>query len=124
MILAGSTAPAGGTEAPTLRQLIGQKLFVRMDGTRPSASLLARARRGEIGGVIIHGFNFHSATDLRAITGDLQRAAAAGGQPTLLIAVDQEGGPVKVVPWIPPTVSPRQIGALGSGSTAEGARPG
>jgi beta-N-acetylhexosaminidase len=98
--------------------MIGQKLVVRMDGTRPSASLLARARRGQIGGVIIHRFNFDSATDLRAISSALQGAAASGGQPQLLIAVDQEGGPVKVVPWIPPTVSPRRMGTNASGATA------
>jgi beta-N-acetylhexosaminidase len=118
MALAGSAAPATDTPAPTLQQLIGQKLFVRMDGRSPSASLLTRARRGEIGGVIIHGFNFDSADELRAITGSLQRAATAGGQPPLLIAVDQEGGPVKVVPWIPPSVSPRQMGKQGSSTTA------
>src|SRR6185503_5375639 len=32
--------------APTLAQLIGQKLMVKMSGTTPSASLLARARAG------------------------------------------------------------------------------
>jgi beta-N-acetylhexosaminidase len=114
----GDAAPAERSGTPTLLQLIGQKLVVRMDGRRPTASLLARARRGRIGGVIIHGFNFDSPADLRAITGALQRAAAAGGQPPLLIAVDQEGGPVKVVSWIPPSVSPREIGASGSGATA------
>jgi beta-N-acetylhexosaminidase len=116
--VSGPLAPASNSRAPTLQQLIGQKLVVRMDGRRPSASLLAHARRGEIGGVIVHRFNFDSAADLRAITGRLQRAAAAGRQPPLLIAVDQEGGPVKVVPWIPPSISPRQMGALGSVGTA------
>lgn len=59
-----STTSACGDRAaaPTLEQLIGQKLVVRMDGRTPSTSLLARAaRRGEIGGVIVHGFNFSSA---------------------------------------------------------------
>jgi len=42
-----------------------------MDGARPTAFLLARARLGQIGGVIIHGFNFDSGGDLRAITGSL-----------------------------------------------------
>jgi beta-N-acetylhexosaminidase len=118
MAVSGSAAPAARSPAPTLQQLIGQKLVVRMDGTTPSAPLLARARLGQIGGVIIHGFNFDSAADLRAITRRLQGAATAGGQPPLLIAVDQEGGPVKVVPWIPPSVSPRQMGAVGSVGTA------
>jgi len=116
--LSGSAAPASSSQAPTLPQLVGQKLVVRMDGTTPSRSLLARARSGQIGGVIVHGFNFRSPAGLRAITTRLQRAAASGGQPPLLIAVDQEGGPVKTVSWIPPTLSPRQVGALGSGATA------
>lgn len=117
-MLSGSAVPATGSRAPTLQRLIGQKLVVRMDGTTPSPSLLARARRGQIGGVIIHRFNFRSPGELRAITGKLQRAAASGGQPPLLVAVDQEGGPVKVVSWVPPTVSPRQIGASGSNGMA------
>jgi len=103
---------------PPLPQLIGQKLVVRMDGTRPSASLLARARRGQIGGVILHGFNFATASQLRSIAITLQQAAAAGGRPKLLIAVDQEGGPVKTVRWAPPTRSPQQMGASGSSATA------
>jgi beta-N-acetylhexosaminidase len=115
--MSGSAAPADGSRAPTLQKLIGQKLVVRMDGSRPSASLLRRARLGQIGGVIVHRTNFSSAAGLRAITGTLQRAAAAGGQPPLLVAVDQEGGPVKTVSWIPPSLSPRQMGALGSGTT-------
>ena len=116
LALSGSARTA--SPAPTLQQLIGQKLVVRMDGTRPSASLLARARLGQIAGVIVHGSNFDSPAGLRAVTRRLQRAASSGGQPPLLIAVDQEGGPVKTVPWIPPTLSPPQMGALGSGKTA------
>jgi len=116
--LTGSAAPAGVSRAPTLPQLVGQKLVVRMDGTTPSRSLLARARLGQIGGVIVHRSNFNSAAGLRAVTGKLQRAAASGGQPPLLIAVDQEGGPVKTVSWIPPTLSPQQMGTQRSGATA------
>ena len=113
-VMSGPASPAAESRAPTLQQLIGQKLVVRMDGTTPSASLIARARLGQIGGVIIFRNNFRSRGDLRAITSRLQRAAASGGQPPLLVAVDQEGGPVKVVPWIPPTLSPQQMGVTGS----------
>jgi beta-N-acetylhexosaminidase len=106
--------------------MIGQKLVVSMDGTTPSASLLRRARQGRIGGVLIHRSNFGSAARLRAVTRSLRRAAAAGGQPRLLIAVDQEGGSVKTVPWIPPTLSAPQMGARGSSQTArrQGRRTG
>lgn len=120
-------APSAGSDAPpTTAQLIGQKLVVSMQGTTPSRSLLARARRGRIGGVLIHSFNFSTATQLEAIARKLQRAAAEGGQPQLLIAVDQEGGSVKTISWIPPTLSPPQMGAIGSSEVArrQGRRTG
>ena len=130
LLLAASPlgAPVGARAAtgPTLQQLIGQKLVVSMDGTKPSASLLTRAKRGKIGGVIIHSTNFASAAGLRGIATQLQQAAASGGQPPLLIAVDQEGGPVKTIKWIAPTISPRRMGELGSSDVArrQGRRPG
>ena len=90
----------------------------------PSASLLGRARRGEIGGVIIHRFNFGSSARLRATAAALRRAAASGGRPRLLIAVDQEGGSVKTVPWLPPTRPPAMSARLRTpGSTAEARAP-
>lgn len=109
-VVAGA-APARETAAPTLGQLVGQKLVVTMQGTTPSASLLARVRRGEVGGVIIHGFNFRTTVGLRRITRSLQAAAAAGGGPKLLISVDQEGGDVKTVSWAPPSLAPAQMGS-------------
>ncbi|HKG42772.1 MAG TPA: glycoside hydrolase family 3 N-terminal domain-containing protein [Gaiellaceae bacterium] len=120
---AAAVAPAlaRAPSAPTLEQLVGQKLVVSMSGTAPSASLLARARRGDIGGVIVHSFNFSSRVRLAAIARTLQRAAAAGGRPRLLIAVDQEGGSVKTIPWIPPTVRPA---LMGSSVRQQGVRTG
>ena len=114
--IAPATAPASA--APSLQHLIGQKLVVSMDGHTPSASLLDRARRGRVGGVLIHGWNFSSAAELENIAAKLQEAAAEGGQPPLLIAVDQEGGQVKTISWIPPTLSPPEMGNLGSTDTA------
>jgi beta-N-acetylhexosaminidase len=116
--LAWPTAPAAEAAAPSLAQLVGQKLVVAMAGTTPDADLLLRIHRGEVGGVILYGRNITSAAALRALTAKLQGAAAAGGQPRLLIATDQEGGSVKRVPWAPPTLSPPQMGALGSASVA------
>jgi len=50
----------------------------------------------------------------------LRGAAAAGGQRPLLIAVDQEGGSIKRIPWAPPTLSPPEIGRTGSTAVARG----
>ncbi|HSB38937.1 MAG TPA: glycoside hydrolase family 3 N-terminal domain-containing protein [Gaiellaceae bacterium] len=106
-----ATAPARDSAGPALAQLVGQKLVVSMNGTSPSASLLRRVRRGEVGGVIVHRFNFGSEAQLRRITSTLQGAAAAAGRPRLLIAVDQEGGGVKTVPSAPPTLAPVHMGS-------------
>src|SRR6476619_2702748 len=118
-VAAVSTAPGEARSSPAPAELGGQKLVVSMNGKSPSASLLARARLGQIGGVIVHSWNFTSAASLRSFTSRLQQAAAAGGQPPLLVGVDQEGGPFKTISWIPPSVSPRQLGALHSGTRAE-----
>ena len=121
LILAAAAQPiehARAAEVPTLALLIGQKLVVRMTGTTPSAGLLARAQAGEIGGVILFSWNVVSPEQVANLTAQLQAAAAAGGQPPLLIATDQEGGNVKRIPWAPPTLSPPQMGAIGSATTA------
>ena len=65
-----------------MAQLIGQKLVVRMEGTTPSADLLGRIRRGEVGGVILFSFNITTPAALVALTGKLQAAALAGGGAT------------------------------------------
>jgi beta-N-acetylhexosaminidase len=113
-----SSAGAATSATPSLAQLVGQKLMVRMVGTTPSASLLARVKAGQVGGVILFGDNISSASQVRALTSKLRAAAAAGGQPPLLISTDQEGGSVKRIPWIAPTLSPPQMGAIGLTSTA------
>src|SRR4051794_38435162 len=106
-------ASPSANAAPSLRHLIGEKLVVSMDGTAPSPSLLDRARRGRIGGVLIHGYNFSSAAQLTSITTKVQRAAADGGRPPLLVAVDQGGGSGETVSRIPPTPSAPRMGGRG-----------
>jgi beta-N-acetylhexosaminidase len=113
-----TTATTATTATPTLAHLIGQKLVIRMDGTTPSASLLARISHGEIGGIILFGFNITTRTALIALTAKLQATAKAGGQPPLLIAVDQEGGSIKRIPWAPPTLSVPQMGRIDSTTVA------
>jgi beta-N-acetylhexosaminidase len=115
---APASADAASVLAPTPSQLVGQKLMVAMSGTTPSAAILGRIQRGEIGGVVLFGANITTASQLSALTSKLQAAAKTGGQPSLLIATDQEGGSVKRVSWIPPTLSPPQMGSNGSASTA------
>jgi beta-N-acetylhexosaminidase len=123
LALVGGAGPAPATTdaaAPTIAQLIGQKLVVAMDGTTvPSAALLGRIARGEVGGVILFGRNITTPAALTALTKQLHDAAAKAGRPRLLIMTDQEGGSIKRVPWAPPTLSPPQMGASGSTATAK-----
>lgn len=111
--------PVPSDDGPTLAQLVGQKLVVRMDGATPSADLLGRIARGEVGGVILFGPNVTTPAALVALTGQLRDAAVAGGQPALMIAVDQEGGPIKRIKWAPPTLSVPQMGDDGTAATAQ-----
>ncbi len=113
-----SAATAATVAAPSLARLIGQKLVIRMDGTLPSASLLGRIGRGEVGGVILFGSNLTTPTALVELTTTLQAAATAGGQSRLLIAVDQEGGSIKRIGGAPPTLSAPQMGRIDSTSVA------
>ena len=98
--------------APTLRELVGQRLIVAMRGARPSDALLQRIEEGSIGGVILFGGNIVSPGQLRALTARLQEVARAAGRPPLLIATDQEGGRVRRVPWAGPQASAQEAGSL------------
>jgi beta-N-acetylhexosaminidase len=111
-------APTPSADRPSLAALVGQKLIIRMTGTTPTAALLDRIRLGQIGGVILFGSNVESADQVAALTRQLQATAREGGRPPLLISTDQEGGPIMRIPWAPPTLSPPEMGALGSTTTA------
>jgi beta-N-acetylhexosaminidase len=118
---AGSAAPSSRpTPAPapggaTLGQRIGQRLIVAMAGRTPSAALLGRARRGEIGGVVLFRRNVSTPAALHAAIASLQQAAREGGQPPLLVMVDQEGGAIRTIPWAPPALT---AAAMGEHTTA------
>jgi beta-N-acetylhexosaminidase len=104
-----------------LSQLVGQHLMGTFTGTRPSAELLSRIERGRLGAVILRGQNISSASSLRTTIAELQRAAQAGGQPPLLVAIDQEGGSVKRLASAPPYQSAAELGASGDGAQARAA---
>jgi beta-N-acetylhexosaminidase len=91
-------SPAGATIS--VPHMVGQRFMVGLREAAPSPRLLADARRGEIGGVVV--FTDESTpAQVKSATAALRRAAAAGHNPPLLIATDQEGGPVKRLPGPP-----------------------
>jgi beta-N-acetylhexosaminidase len=132
----GESAPEGPTEASIPPQcegsgakawasLAGQRIVVRTDGT-PGASLLRRAKAGEIAGVIVFPGEGAEGERIESGLGALQRAAREGGQPPLIVATDQEGGPVKRFAAAPPQRSPYDLGRGGEPTEArlEGAATG
>jgi beta-N-acetylhexosaminidase len=107
---------------PSAAKLLGQRIMVGLPGTFPDGTLLRRIRNGEVGAVILFAANISSRGQLTSLIRALQGAAHAGRNPSLLIAVDQEGGQVKRLPNGPPDLAPPQIAA--TGSTAVAAREG
>lgn len=107
LCLAATASDASPAASPSVAQMAGQLLVVRMTGRTPSPSFLARIRSGQIGGVVLYGENY-GANGPTLLIRRLQRAAAQGGQPRLLIAIDQEGGSVKRLAG-PPTVAPSEM---------------
>ena len=97
--------------ASDVEHAVGQMLMTHMSGLAASPRLLGRIRRGEVGSLILYGENIDSDRQVLRLTRSLQRAAAAGGNPPLLIGTDQEGGSVKRLPGAPPTISARQMGS-------------
>lgn len=90
-------------------RLLGQRIVVGMPGTTADSVLLAQVRDGHVGGVILFARNIASSSQVKALVGSLQQAAREGGNPPLLIAVDQEGGSVTRIPLAPPSLSPPQM---------------
>jgi beta-N-acetylhexosaminidase len=99
---------------PSLGKLVGQSIMGSMTGTVPSRSLLGRVRRGELGGVILFGYNIVNVRQVRSLVSKLQQAAHAGDNPPLLIATDQEGGPVRRLANGPPFQSAQTMGSSDS----------
>jgi beta-N-acetylhexosaminidase len=106
-VAAGSASPS--SQLP-LDRLVGQTVMSALSGTTPSVPLLARVRRGEIGGIILFGGNIATKPQVRALVARLQEAARTGGNPPLLIATDQEGGDVRRFHSGPPFDSAAAMG--------------
>ena len=72
----------------------GQIMSVAFHGTKITAHVERMIRERHVGGVVLFKENFDDAASLRRLTTDLQRIAREAGIPPLLVALDQEGGPV------------------------------
>ena len=75
-------------------QLAGQRLMVGFEGCEFNEDLRELIGRFFVGGLILFAPNIVDPVQLRRLCRDCQDFAARCGQPPLIIAVDQEGGPV------------------------------
>ncbi len=122
VVLDSSTPTANDSEesedeaAIAPRRALGQMIVARFSGQAPPPAFLARIKRGEIGGVILFRENLHGGEVAIANRIErLQRAARKGGNPPLLIMVDQEGGTVKRLAGPPRSAA----SAMGEGEARE-----
>src|SRR6188508_44101 len=98
----------------SVEQAIGQKLMLTFAGSEPSAAILATLARQHVGGVtLFRADNVESPAQVRALTAALQAAAAASGQPRLIIAADQEGGTLLALAGSTPFPGNLALGATG-----------
>lgn len=85
-----------GASAADRKQMIGQMLMMGFTGANPNGSwaktLTAQIKRGEVGGVVMLGYNFKTKASTEALTRLFRNAA---GPRKVFIAVDMEGGAVQ-----------------------------
>ncbi len=103
-----AASPAYVAQLP-LEQQVGQLVVLSFQGTSAPEYVLAALRERRAAGVILFGGNVESPRQLRTLTAALR---SAGNSP--LIAVDQEGGDVRILPWAPPTSSAPSQAAAGT----------
>jgi beta-N-acetylhexosaminidase len=112
-------AARGGVGELTLEQQVGQLMVLSFAGTTPPPYVREALRQKRVAGVILFGGNIASPGQLARLTVQLRRD---GGRP--IVAVDQEGGLVRRVPWAPPIASESEQLASGTvrSEAAAGAR--
>lgn len=99
----------------TLERACGLKLMRAFRSTEPGANVLETVRTGRTAGfTLFRSLNVESRSQVRRLTSALQEAAAASGQPPLLIAADQEGGQLMAIGDATPFPGNMALGATGS----------
>ena len=108
LVLASGGAARGAPPAVvalTLEQQVGQVILLSFSGTSVPAYVGEALRERRAAGVILFGGNIAGPEQLRRLTRELRRR---GGDP--IVAVDQEGGKVRRLPWAGPSVAqPAQL---------------
>ena len=93
----------GAVDELTLEQQVGQVLVLSFSGPAVPEYVREALRARRVAGVILFGGNISGPSQLRALTSLLRRDGA-------IVAVDQEGGSVRRLPWAGPVAAqPEQL---------------
>ena len=105
-----SPSASGAESTPlTLEQQVGQVVLLSFSGTSVPAYVRDALQERRAAGIILVGGTIRSEGQLRRLTADLRR-----GSWRPLVAVDQEGGSVRRVPWVGPFRAAPEQRAAGS----------
>jgi beta-N-acetylhexosaminidase len=85
----------------SLRRQVGEVLMIAFPGTTPPGYVQRALRQGRASGVILFRANMPTPAVARALTRRLQRSARRRA----LIAIDQEGGSIRIMGWAAPQKS-------------------
>lgn len=106
-----SPAPLAASEPPAqavakaqtlpLERQVGEVLVISFAGTTAPGYVQRALRHGRAGGVILFRGNVPDAATAERLTRRIQHAAGGGA----LIAIDQEGGSIRIFPWAAPNAS-------------------
>lgn len=117
---ASSTPTTKAPPLPSLERMVGGLIMTGVDRRRgPTAHVRRLVRQGQVGAVILTDT---SSRDARAVVRGLQSSARAGKNPSLIVAVDQEGGLVRRFTTIGPSITQRELGRLAPARTQTEAR--
>ena len=104
----GSALASPGLSAArrmTAVQLAGHAVIMRFNGNPAPAYVGEALREGRAAGVILFRDNATSPAATRTLTRGLQRAASGRA----IIATDQEGGAIRILPWAAPALGQPQV---------------
>ncbi len=108
------------TEALSDIQSVGQRLMVGFEGKTVDPDLTALITRFCVGGISLFKRNISGPEQLSSLCRQAQSLSKENGNPPLLIAIDQEGGPVaRLGPPFTTFPGNRAIGAARSEASAE-----
>jgi beta-N-acetylhexosaminidase len=89
--------PVPPVDELSLEQQVGRMVILRFAGTSPPGYVRRALSEGRAAGAILFRDNVADPAQLRRLTRALHRAS-----PHALICVDQEGGPIRILPWAEP----------------------